>query len=159
MRKICTVLIYHIYKFLWVMTKSRGSSIIFLNSNNEILFVLRDNNKNILYPNMWNLLGGSIENNETPEKAIIREVKEELSLNLENPKLYKITEFPNKTEYTYWQRINITEEELNKSLTEGQRVRWFSKKELEKTKIAFNLNPLVEKFFEEWENKFPNKYF
>jgi len=141
------------------MTKSRGSSIIFLNSNNEILFVLRDNNKNILYPNMWNLLGGSIENNETPEKAIIREVKEELSLNLENPKLYKITEFPNKTEYTYWQRINITEEELNKSLTEGQRVRWFSKKELEKTKIAFNLNPLVEKFFEEWENKFPNKYF
>ncbi len=128
-----------------------GSSIIFVNDKNEILLVLRDDKESILYPGMWNLFGGSAEINETPEEAIIREVKEELGLGLDNFKFYKVTKFPDKTEYTYWRRINMAEEGLNKSLTEGQRVRWFNKEEVGNMELAFNFNSLVEEFFNKLE--------
>lgn len=35
----------------------------------------------------YTLLGGQIENHETPEQAVLREVKEESTINLTNPKL------------------------------------------------------------------------
>jgi mutator protein MutT len=52
--------------------------------------ILRDNNGNILFvkrvknpeKNKWSLPGGKVEAKENPEEAIIREIKEELSLSI-----------------------------------------------------------------------------
>lgn len=35
----------------------------------------------------FTLLGGKIENNETPEQAVVREVKEESNIDIKNPRL------------------------------------------------------------------------
>jgi 8-oxo-dGTP pyrophosphatase MutT (NUDIX family) len=55
-------------------------------SNRGYLFQLRDDKPNIVMPNRWGLFGGHVEEGETTEAAVIREVKEELSVSLEDPK-------------------------------------------------------------------------
>ena len=38
-----------------------GAGIILLNSNNEVLLLLRDNKIDIPFPNMWDIPGGKME--------------------------------------------------------------------------------------------------
>ena len=45
-------------------------------------------------PIYWKLLGGRIKNNETPEQAAVREVKEESGIDLSGQNLIKLGEFP-----------------------------------------------------------------
>ena len=45
--------------------------------------LLRDDKPGIPYPNMWDIPGGHAEYGETPEQCIVREMKEEMDLNLE----------------------------------------------------------------------------
>ena len=51
------------------------------NENNEILCALRSLKMSL--PNMWEFPGGKIEENETLKQAIEREIKEELSCDVE----------------------------------------------------------------------------
>ena len=51
------------------------------NENNEILCALRSPIMSL--PNMWEFAGGKIEGNETLKEAIEREIKEELSCDVE----------------------------------------------------------------------------
>ena len=48
----------------------------------KYLFQLRDKKKNIFFPEHWGLFGGAIDKNETKINALIREVKEELSIDI-----------------------------------------------------------------------------
>ncbi len=59
------------------------SGIIIENTEGKLLFQLRDNNPKITNRNKWSLFGGGIERRETPLRAIIREVKEELGITLD----------------------------------------------------------------------------
>jgi 8-oxo-dGTP pyrophosphatase MutT (NUDIX family) len=43
------------------------ASAIITNSRGEVLFLLRDNNPNISFPNSWSLPGGVVEFNELPD--------------------------------------------------------------------------------------------
>ena len=58
------------------MTNIQGCVIILFNTNNQILLVLRDNKDSIPFPNTWNLLGGILENGESPEECIRKEIRE-----------------------------------------------------------------------------------
>lgn len=50
--------------------------------NNKYLLQLRDNKKNISYPNHWGLFGGRINRNEKLVDAVKREIKEEINLEI-----------------------------------------------------------------------------
>jgi 8-oxo-dGTP diphosphatase len=125
--------------------KLRGASIIFLNDRNEVLLFLRDNFPSIECPNMWDLPGGKIEDDETPEACIVREMREEIDIDLAGFQLFERYEFPDRTEFTFWKRENLDVERL--VLTEGQALRWFSRKEIEDTTLAFGFNRTVETFY------------
>ena len=56
------------------------SAIALINDENEILIGKRP--KHGFLPNIWEFPGGKIKKNECPEHAIIREVKEEIDINL-----------------------------------------------------------------------------
>lgn len=61
-----------------------GAGILILNSNNNVLLLLRDDKIGIPFPNMWDIPGGEVEKDETPEQAIRREINEEFGIvNLE----------------------------------------------------------------------------
>jgi len=65
------------------------ASLIVENEKGEILLYLRDNIPTIPFPNHWDLFGGHIEEGETPERALVREVKEELDYDLKNYKFFR----------------------------------------------------------------------
>ncbi|MBI4550664.1 MAG: NUDIX domain-containing protein [Candidatus Latescibacteria bacterium] len=57
-------------------------SILFVNPDGEILVHHRDNDPRILFPDQWSIIGGHVEDGETPEQALIREVREEIGHDL-----------------------------------------------------------------------------
>ena len=51
-----------------------------INNNNEVLISLRKNRKE--YNGYWEYPGGKVENGENLEQALVREIKEELNLEI-----------------------------------------------------------------------------
>ena len=125
-----------------------GAGIILLNRYNEVLLLLRDNKIDIPFPNMWDIPGGKIEESETPEEAIRREMMEEMSINnLGEIKLFKILTLENITDNIFWKKLNLNLEEID--LKEGQRIEYFNLERIRKTKLAFNYNEILESFYSE----------
>ena len=77
--------------------KSRAAAVII--KNKKLLLFHRHKDGEVYYV----LPGGGIEKNESPEEAVIREVKEELNLEVKNPK--KLFEFTNLGHREYYYLI------------------------------------------------------
>lgn len=125
--------------------KPRGTSLILVNDRQQVLLLLRDDIPGIPCPNMWDLPGGHVESGETPEECIHREIKEEMGLDVDGIEPYSVVQFEDRTEYVFWKAMNLAIEDIR--LTEGQRLRWFSRGELERTPLAFGFNGVLETFF------------
>jgi len=126
--------------------KHSGASIIFVNDRKQVLLFLRDDKSGLPYRNMWDVPGGHIEPGETPEQCIIREMKEEMNLELNDFKMFCQKEFDDRTEYTFWKEVNLDIDEIK--LMEGQRLRWFTREETATTELAYGFNEIVEEFYE-----------
>ncbi len=125
-----------------------GAGIILLNKSNEVLLLLRDDDAAIPYPNMWDIPGGKVEDGESPEEAVRREMNEEMGLNdLGEINLFKIYRSENLVDYIFWKRKDINLNEID--LTEGQRIEYFNIDRIRNTKLAFNYNLVLEEFFNE----------
>ena len=137
--------------------KRKGSSIIFINDERKILLFLRDDTPNIPYPDMWDVPGGHVDKNERPEQCIVREMKEEMNMTLDEFELFSKIEFEDRIEYTFWARANFSIDEI--VLLEGQKLKWFTKDEAKRTPLAYGFNEIVEKFFAQapFEKSFSRK--
>jgi 8-oxo-dGTP diphosphatase len=125
--------------------KPKGTSLIFVNDREQVLLLLRDDNPKIPYANMWDLPGGHVEEGESPQQCICREMQEELGLDLAGVEPFSVVEFEDRTEYVFWKKINLAIERIR--LTEGQRLRWFNQAEVEITTLAFGFNHVLAMFF------------
>lgn len=127
-----------------------GASILFVNPHNEILLLLRDNNNSIEYPNCWDIPGGHVEENESPEQCIIREMKEEIGKEIKSPQLFKTFNTEDRIENTYWAKADWDTKKIN--LTEGRQLRWFTEEEIHNLPediIAFGFKSIILQFFRE----------
>ena len=125
--------------------KRKGCSIIFVNDQKQVLLFLRDDIPTIPFPNMWDVPGGHVEPGETPAKCIVREMREEMEMDLIGFSLFSITEFPDRIEYTFWKKSNL---DINRiTLHEGQRLKWFDRQEVENTRLALGFNQILNSFF------------
>ena len=122
------------------------AAIILENEKGEFLLYLRDNKPGIPFPAYWDLIGGHVEEGETPEEALVREVKEELDIDLKEYTFYKKYEcltgdaYEN-IKYIYTGKINLPIEEI--TLLEGVRPQYFSREEIPKVKFANILKTIV----------------
>ena len=128
------------------------AAIILENDNGEFLFYLRDGNPGIPFPHHWDLFGGHIEEGETPEEALKREVKEELNYDLKEYRFFKEylclegDAYPN-IKYIYSGKINLPVEEI--TLLEGEKPQYFTKEEIPYIKFANILKHIVVEYINE----------
>jgi len=125
--------------------KRQGCSILFVNEQRQVLLFLRDDLPHIPYPNTWDVPGGHVEEAETPAQCIVREMKEEMGLDLEGFELFSVKEFSDRIEHTFWKTANLHLDKI--SLQEGQRLRWFSEEEARGTRLAYGFNEIVAEFY------------
>jgi 8-oxo-dGTP diphosphatase len=126
---------------------SRFVGIILINAESKVLLQLRCEDER-LYPNFWTLPGGKVEAGESPEQAIVREVKEELGLDLRGHSLFKtiVESAPDEImeRHIYWGKISERVEDLK--LGEGAALKYFSSNWILRLKVAFDLKPVVMDF-------------
>ncbi|MBU0991063.1 MAG: NUDIX hydrolase [Proteobacteria bacterium] len=125
--------------------KRKGASIIFINDRNQVLLFLRDDKPEIPYPNMWDVPGGHVEKDETPRECIIREMKEEIDIELKQFQFFKSYDFPDREEHMFWKKENLSINTIH--LTEGQCMKWFTRQDARQTELACGFNQIVEEFF------------
>lgn len=133
--------------------KIKSTGAILMNPRGEILLQQRDDKAWLPFANHWTTLGGRIENDESADAAIKRELLEEIELAPEVTlwKAYEHTQFVDGNlvvveQYMYVGKIDKTAEEI--TLNEGQALGFFKRDDLEQLPIAFGFKALFEEFFD-----------
>ena len=112
-------------------------------NNKQVLLQLRDNNKNIIFPNKWGFFGGKINNCETHLEAVKREMFEELNINNFNKLKFINTYFDNKTRNLFFIYIHKLLNE-NLVLKEGADCNLFKSYEFLKKKKSKKIGKIFE---------------
>lgn len=121
-------------------------SVILKDNNNHIILQKREAKPNIYYPDFWGIFGGKIEVQETILEAAVREIKEELDLQLYDVQIIKEYRFTlNRIDILCVENkiINLTKIRLN----EGEAFEAFSYEEILKLK---KIVPSDRKMLEEY---------
>ncbi len=111
----------------------RISLLIALNRDHKILLQHKSadapNN-----PNTWCLFGGGIEDGESPEEAVRRELLEELQLQI-NPVFFKSTTDLDIERNYFFSHLDVEVEVLKKQQMEGDDLGYFSLAEMNSLKM------------------------
>ena len=109
---------------------------------------MRDDKPEISFPNHWDLFGGHVEADETPEQALVRELKEELNIDVREFEFYKAFESLNEenpnTKFVFVVRIKEAAEEL--TLYEGQYLKGIDLSERGSYKFANMLGHILDDY-------------
>ena len=130
------------------------SLVILFDRNGKIL--LQDRKSMSKHGEEWGYFGGKIDSGESPEEAIVREIKEELEFDLKDFKLFgqyityakllKNGEMAEVNQHIFLKLINL--DDFDKMvLHEGDGMSWFSIEEAKKLNMA-GLDPKVLDDFE-----------
>lgn len=124
-----------------------ASIVLLVNPRNEVLLLLRDDIPTIIYPDYWTVPGGQKEENETSEKAAIREVHEETGYKIESLSLFAQTidtHGRNELISVYEGKIDSNISEL--VLNEGADMQFFPLAEIESMKIILFVKEVLMKY-------------
>ena len=105
-------------------------SVFILNDYDQILLQKRSGNKKN-YPNMWALCTGHVEKNEDVQDAAIRELKEELGIDVSIKELHSFANGKfdiineNSSTYFFYIKCNLKEEKFIIQKEELSQVKWF----------------------------------
>jgi 8-oxo-dGTP diphosphatase len=122
-----------------------ASKIILINNEGKVLLQLRDNNHS--HAGDWSLFGGHIEVSETPENALVREIKEEIGYYLKNYKLIKESNVENFGK-VYWFYGIIDKKLSDLKLNEGDDFGFFTYNEILKLNISPDSKKIIIEYFE-----------
>lgn len=130
------------------------ATMCYIKKDSKTLMLYRNKKENDVHEGKWVGLGGKIEDGETPEECIIREVQEESGLIITNPKLKGFLTFPKFKDNEDWYVFVFTSHEFSGDIInspEGD-LHWISDEEI------LNLNLWEgDKLFLKWMNE--NKLF
>jgi len=123
----------------------------FIKNGEKVLIVKRPENASFL-PGYFELPGGHVEFGETPEEALIREVKEEVSLDIEPQKPYStfsyISSNGNKHTIDIQYIVNVINDNQEPKLSEEhESFAWITKNEIDNFKFSDLMKKAVLKGF------------
>lgn len=131
------------------MAAEGAQIILYQPARQSVLMFLRDDKPSIPYPNMWSLLGGMLEPGETPAECIVREIEEEIGVKLDPD---QVTHYRTRTcsygiEHTFRAKAEFELEAV--TLTEGQRLAWFTAADAATTELGYEDNAILADYFAE----------
>lgn len=114
-----------------------GCSIIFYDDENRVLISKRIRYKK-KFPLLWETIGGALENNETPEECIKREVMEEINCKIDELKLFKVYVVSESTErYVLIVYTGKIDGQINHN-SEIEEIRWIEKSQINEFEFGGN---------------------
>ena len=125
------------------------AQVLLFDRNGRLLIYLRDNKLEIPFPNHWDFFGGHLEEGETPEQALLREVKEELGVELKAWRFFRRYQclsgdvYPN-IKHIYHAQIDGCAADL--VLNEGQKLAAITREKRFDYKFANILAAILEDF-------------
>ncbi len=128
------------------------TAILLYNKEGEILMIQRtlDAKKN---PGCWSFFGGGVEEGETPEQAVRREAKEELGVNLKNPRLLLISEHDYQE---YIDRMHVFTSRFKENMKlkqhEGRAKAWYKPNDALNLKLSPDIRTALEKIVKVWQH-------
>ncbi len=123
-----------------------GTNIVMVNPAGQVLLYLRDDKPTIKFPNTWCLPGGYVEAGEQPHECITREIEEEMGVVLDDVRPLVSATRSYGVEHTFWTEVDLDLDEVD--LTEGQRLRWFTRAEIATTALGYEDNAILADFFD-----------
>jgi 8-oxo-dGTP diphosphatase len=107
----------------------------FVINANGLILTLRRSASDAIRPGTWDLPGGSVEDNEDPTDAAIRETEEESGLNVEDPQIFRVkTTSVNKYVIRLLYYVSADKQEITLS-SEHDQYKWVTKEEFRATDI------------------------
>lgn len=116
---------------------------VIVGPDNQILLSLRSPDAH--QGGKWEFPGGKFETNETPHQALIRELKEELDINVLEASEYLHLSHDYAEKSVTLHVFKVTDFSGEPHGMEGQEVRWFSVAELEALEFPDANYPILEK--------------
>ena len=106
---------------------------------NNYLLQLRDNKKNVYFPNFWGAFGGLVEKTETYHKALEREIKEETNLIVRVSRMiltvnFKMIGLKKECNIVYYECKILEKRKI--ILTEGWKYKFYSFNQIKKLNIV-----------------------
>ena len=115
----------------------------------EYLLQLRDDHRDIFYPNQWSFFGGELDLGETPWQALQRELFEELEWRPETGQFLYQWNNPDHPSCVYFFGVRFKGNRDHLILHEGQDLRWFNIQSMSKdAKMASHVLVHVNRFRE-----------
>jgi 8-oxo-dGTP diphosphatase len=108
------------------------ATLCYVQDDGKTLMMHRVKKENDMHEGKWNGLGGKIEEGETPEKCVIREVKEESGLEIYGPQLEGFLTFPAFDGNDEWRVFVYTADDFQGELIESRegRLEWIEDENL-----------------------------
>jgi 8-oxo-dGTP diphosphatase len=109
----------------------------------SVLLCHRSSNKS-WYPNVWDMPGGHVESEETPRQALVRELREELGLDVAEPReecLARVT--TDEFEMQVWRIAEWTGSMSNAAPEEHVEIAWFTLEEAVALELAHTSYPAM----------------
>lgn len=94
------------------------TTLCYVKQGGKTLMLHRIKKNRDIHQGKWNGLGGKFLPGESPEECVIREVKEESGLQIQNPRLRGFLTFPNFKPGEDWQMFLYTADEFSGQLIE-----------------------------------------
>jgi 8-oxo-dGTP diphosphatase len=129
----------------------RIAQVLLFDRDRKLLIYLRDDKPDIPFPNHWDFFGGHVEEGETPEHALMREVKEELGIDLLNQEFFRRYDCADGDAYPnikYIYRATIDKRPAELVLGEGQRLTSIAMAERFNFSFANILGRILEDFIQ-----------
>ena len=94
-------------------------TLCYINDGKRTLMLHRIKKENDMHEGKWNGLGGKLEQGESPEECVVREVHEESGLTIKNPTLRGIMTFPKFDDIDDWLVFLYTANQFSGELIES----------------------------------------
>ena len=122
--------------------KTRTTAILVFNQAGHVLLQKRDNIPTIQEPGKWDVWGGHCEAGETPEACAIRELREELGIEIADPRALKFLmarAVDGRKEFVF---TYLFEADGTPRVYEGERAEWFAPEDAAGLVMAFGAERL-----------------